>query len=201
MAGPFTLRLTFPRPRSCLSTFHLFQSGERRSVFFSESKPPQEDSRESKFQTRRPGEGTGCRQRIIRHCPCTIRDASRQSQPQRLLSSLNLGQLQIPNGEDAVKRAADLVKPGGFLIIDDVDLASMLHTGGPAVRRHASMMIELFKSRKADGEIGRKLGSIISATGYFPDIQVRKIAVPLSGAGASEQLRIQRLNLTEMHCT
>ncbi|KAJ7882150.1 S-adenosyl-L-methionine-dependent methyltransferase [Mycena leptocephala] len=93
--------------------------------------------------------------------------------------------LHIPNGEDAVKRAADLVKPGGFLIIDDVDLASMLHTGGPAVRRGASMMIEAFKSRKADGEIGRKLGSIISATGYFPDVQVRKIAVPLSGAGAT----------------
>ncbi|KAF8135874.1 S-adenosyl-L-methionine-dependent methyltransferase [Mycena galopus ATCC 62051] len=93
--------------------------------------------------------------------------------------------LHVPNGEDAVKRAAELVRPGGFLIIDDVDVASMLHTAGPAVRRGASMMIEVFKSRNADGEIGRRLGGIITSTGYFSDVHVRKIAVPFSGAGAS----------------
>ncbi|KAJ7751757.1 S-adenosyl-L-methionine-dependent methyltransferase [Mycena maculata] len=94
--------------------------------------------------------------------------------------------LHIPDGESAVKRAAELVKPGGLLIIDDIDLASMLRTGGPAIVQAASKMIELFKSRKADSEIGKRIGDVISSTGYFTDVHVRKTAVPFSGVGANE---------------
>ncbi|KAJ6548839.1 S-adenosyl-L-methionine-dependent methyltransferase [Mycena capillaripes] len=92
--------------------------------------------------------------------------------------------LHIPDGESAVKRAAELVKPGGLLIIDDIDIGSLLRTGGPALHQATSRMIELFKSRQADGEIGKRIGDILTSTGYFTEVHSRKITVPLSGIGA-----------------
>ncbi|KAJ6548804.1 S-adenosyl-L-methionine-dependent methyltransferase [Mycena capillaripes] len=94
--------------------------------------------------------------------------------------------LHIPEGESAVKRAAELVKPGGLLIIEDIDLASMLRSGDPAIHQAISGMIELFKSRKADGEIGKRIGDIMTSTGYFTDVHSRKITVPFSGTGAGK---------------
>lgn len=83
-----------------------------------------------------------------------------------------------------MRRTAKLVKPGGLLIIHDIDLASMLRTGGPATVQAISRTMEVFKSREADSEIGKKLGDILTCTGYFTDIHVRKATVPLSGIGA-----------------
>ncbi|KAJ6548806.1 S-adenosyl-L-methionine-dependent methyltransferase [Mycena capillaripes] len=94
--------------------------------------------------------------------------------------------VHVSNGESAVKRAAELVKPGGLLILEDADPSSMIRTGGHAVQQSMSKMLEIFRSHKADMELGRKLAGIVTSTGYFPDVRVRLIAVPFSGVGADD---------------
>ncbi|KAJ6533025.1 hypothetical protein B0H19DRAFT_1081216 [Mycena capillaripes] len=94
--------------------------------------------------------------------------------------------IHVPNGEDAVKRAAQLLKPGGLFLMEDLDFSSMVRTGSPSVQVIASNILRALSSRTADGELGRRLAGIITATGYFPHVNVHKIAVPLSGSGNNE---------------
>ncbi|KAJ7671465.1 S-adenosyl-L-methionine-dependent methyltransferase [Mycena polygramma] len=103
--------------------------------------------------------------------------------------------IHVPNGESAIKRAAALVKPGGLLILEDADITSMLRTGGKAAQEYTSRLIPVFESRKCDPELGRKLASIMTSTGYFPDVQVHKVAVPMSENGTEEGLNELGLGL------
>ncbi|KAF7345642.1 S-adenosyl-L-methionine-dependent methyltransferase [Mycena venus] len=92
----------------------------------------------------------------------------------------------VPNGEEAVKRAAQLVKPGGLLLMEDLDLGSLVSTGGPAVRRLALRIIEIWESRSVDAELGRKLAGIMASVESFPQVHVHKIAMPFAGTGSDE---------------
>ncbi|KAJ7040051.1 S-adenosyl-L-methionine-dependent methyltransferase [Mycena alexandri] len=94
----------------------------------------------------------------------------------------------VVNGEDAIRKAAQLVRSGGLMIIEDFDLNSMVQTGGPATCAFVKKVIELWASRKADAEIGRKLSGIIKSTGCFFDVQVRKVPAPLCGTGHGEPM-------------
>ncbi|KAJ7767631.1 S-adenosyl-L-methionine-dependent methyltransferase [Mycena metata] len=89
----------------------------------------------------------------------------------------------VVNGEDVIRRIAQLVKPGGLLIIEDVDLNSMVQTGGPATCAFVTKVIGVWAARKADAELGRKLSGIIKSTGCFVDVQVCKVSAPLCGSG------------------
>ncbi|KAJ7822851.1 S-adenosyl-L-methionine-dependent methyltransferase, partial [Mycena leptocephala] len=90
----------------------------------------------------------------------------------------------VSNGKDVIERAARLVRPGGLLLIEDLDISNLVSTGGPAVKRFISTLIQLATARGGDMEIGRKLEGIITSLGVFEDINVTKITVPLSGTGS-----------------
>ncbi|KAJ7893540.1 S-adenosyl-L-methionine-dependent methyltransferase [Mycena leptocephala] len=92
----------------------------------------------------------------------------------------------ISNGENTVKRAAQLVRPGGLLLMEDLDIGSLVRTGGCGVHQMVSKMLKVISSNAADGELGRKFEGIVTATGYFPQVHVHKIAIPLSGNGLHE---------------
>jgi 2-polyprenyl-3-methyl-5-hydroxy-6-metoxy-1,4-benzoquinol methylase len=95
--------------------------------------------------------------------------------------------IQISNGENTVKRAAQLVRPGGLLLMEDLDISSLVRTGGCGVHQMVSKMLKVISSNAADGELGRKFEGIVTAIGYFPQVHVHKIAIPLSGNGLREQ--------------
>ncbi|KAJ7925124.1 S-adenosyl-L-methionine-dependent methyltransferase [Mycena leptocephala] len=92
----------------------------------------------------------------------------------------------VPNGESAVKRVAQLVKPGGFFILEDMDAGSVARTGGHATQRFTVKILEVMRSRGADPELARKYGSIMTGIGYFPHVHVHERTVPFSGTGADE---------------
>lgn len=74
---------------------------------------------------------------------------------------------------------------------------SAAETGGPALQRSMSHSLQLWRSRAgADPELGRKLGDIITSTGYFPDVHVNKISVPLAGTGPGKHMQRYSLALT-----
>jgi len=93
----------------------------------------------------------------------------------------------VPNAEDVIKRAAQLLKLGGLLLLEESDKNSLVETGGPAFQRSMSTVLQRWQSRAgADPEVGRKLADIITSTGYFPDVHVNKIPVPFAGNGPDE---------------
>ncbi|KAJ7633137.1 S-adenosyl-L-methionine-dependent methyltransferase [Roridomyces roridus] len=96
--------------------------------------------------------------------------------------------INVPNAKDVIHKAARLVKPGGLLLLDDMDHKSTSDTGGPAVRRCIDKMMELWRMFGSDLEMGRKLQGILAETGWFSEIQVEKIAIPLGGCAHDERL-------------
>ncbi|KAJ7239498.1 hypothetical protein C8J57DRAFT_1528150 [Mycena rebaudengoi] len=92
----------------------------------------------------------------------------------------------VVNAKDVIARAARLVKPGGLLLLEDIDPQSMIETGGPAVRFLQSKLLEFSRSRGTDWEIGRKISGIMASLPCLQDVHVRKVSAPFSGAGADE---------------
>ncbi|KAJ7487035.1 S-adenosyl-L-methionine-dependent methyltransferase [Mycena latifolia] len=92
----------------------------------------------------------------------------------------------VPNGKDAIARAVSLVRPGGLLIMEDIDIKSWTENAGPMARRVLSRSVELLSARGADGELGRKLETIINSLGSSERVQVNKIIAPFSGTGSDD---------------
>ncbi|KAJ7310902.1 S-adenosyl-L-methionine-dependent methyltransferase [Mycena albidolilacea] len=92
----------------------------------------------------------------------------------------------VPNGENVAKRSAQLVKPGGLLLMEDIDVNCLVQTGGPATRLLASKVVEIWESRSADTDISRKYAGIITSMGYFPRVHAHKISMPFGGTSSDE---------------
>ncbi|KAJ7310934.1 S-adenosyl-L-methionine-dependent methyltransferase [Mycena albidolilacea] len=92
----------------------------------------------------------------------------------------------VPNGENVVKRSAQLVKPGGLLLIEDININCLVQTGGPATRLITSKVVEIWESRSADTDISRKYAGIMTSMGYFPRVHAHKILMPFDGTGSDE---------------
>ncbi|KAJ7816865.1 S-adenosyl-L-methionine-dependent methyltransferase [Mycena olivaceomarginata] len=95
--------------------------------------------------------------------------------------------MHVPNAKDVLERAAKLVKPGGWLLVEDLDMHSLVESGGPGVSQVITRYIELLQARGADAEIGRKLESMFKSTGSFSTIQAQRVAVPVCDDGSAPQ--------------
>ncbi|KAJ7224545.1 S-adenosyl-L-methionine-dependent methyltransferase [Mycena pura] len=89
----------------------------------------------------------------------------------------------VLNGKEVIERVARLVRPGGLLLMEDMDISNLVTTGGPAVAQVVSILMQLMRARGGDGEIGRKLEAIISSLRFFEDVHVTRITAPFSGTG------------------
>ncbi|KAJ7806686.1 hypothetical protein B0H14DRAFT_2381806, partial [Mycena olivaceomarginata] len=92
----------------------------------------------------------------------------------------------VPNGENIVKRSAQLAKPGGLLLIKDININCLVQTGGPATRLITSKVVEIWESRSADMDMSRKYAGIMTSMGYFPRVHGHKISMPFDGTGSGE---------------
>ncbi|KAJ7367707.1 S-adenosyl-L-methionine-dependent methyltransferase [Mycena albidolilacea] len=94
----------------------------------------------------------------------------------------------IPNAHDVLRRIAQqLVRPGGLLLIEDIDLLSYVGTG-PASRHYISMVKQMYDERGIDMEIGRKIPETVRALRDFPNVQFQKISLPFGGNGPDDSL-------------
>ncbi|KAJ7785173.1 S-adenosyl-L-methionine-dependent methyltransferase [Mycena maculata] len=94
----------------------------------------------------------------------------------------------VSHGREALLRAARFVKPGGLLLMEDIDLRSLAESGGPAVFRYISKMIEAWGTRGADTELGRKMEGILRTLEFFPDVHAERIAMPFAGTSADKAM-------------
>ncbi|KAJ7287021.1 S-adenosyl-L-methionine-dependent methyltransferase [Mycena rebaudengoi] len=87
--------------------------------------------------------------------------------------------LHIPDGKSVLEHAAKLVKPGGWLVVEDIDHRRIFESGGPGVSKVIGIWLEILKARGADGEIAQKVESIIENSGMFSGIhsQIATVSV------------------------
>ncbi|KAJ7617796.1 S-adenosyl-L-methionine-dependent methyltransferase [Roridomyces roridus] len=99
----------------------------------------------------------------------------------------------VNNAHNVISQAAQLIKPGGLLLIEDVDMNSLAETGGPSSLRCVSKMIKLWRERGADFEVARKLQEIVRSTGCFADVEVERINLPFGANTVRGDERQKRL--------
>ncbi|KAJ7457658.1 S-adenosyl-L-methionine-dependent methyltransferase [Mycena galericulata] len=93
--------------------------------------------------------------------------------------------MHVPGSQVVLERVAKLVKPGGWLVLEDLDMQSMMESGGPVVKEVIRIWRNILNSRGADGDIGRKMESIIEASGAFSELGTQKIAIPICIDGSA----------------
>ncbi|KAJ6615134.1 S-adenosyl-L-methionine-dependent methyltransferase, partial [Mycena sp. CBHHK59/15] len=91
--------------------------------------------------------------------------------------------MHLPNGHDTVLRATRLVKPGGWLLLDEFDTSSIVDTAGPATALLVAKFTEIMHARGADPTIGGKLEGILRGASLFTQVNVRRLECPLNGSG------------------
>jgi len=109
--------------------------------------------------------------------------------------------MHLVNGQDALRRASRLVKPGGLLLIEDADIVSFAESGGPATRRFIYKFKEIQDRLGVDVEFGKKVESIITSLGDFPEIQVKKLSMPFGGNGPDEAMNQLGLEIKKSFAT
>ncbi|KAJ7750771.1 S-adenosyl-L-methionine-dependent methyltransferase [Mycena olivaceomarginata] len=104
--------------------------------------------------------------------------------------------MHVPNAQDVLERAARLVKPGGWLVVEDLNLQRIIDTGGPVVSRAMAMWAGIVEARGADAHFGRKMESIIRNTELFSEIHAQKILIPLCNHNSAMARLAASFNLT-----
>ncbi|KAK7006243.1 S-adenosyl-L-methionine-dependent methyltransferase [Favolaschia claudopus] len=85
----------------------------------------------------------------------------------------------VPDAVDAVKRAAELVKPGGWLFLEDLDVSSAIESGGPIVSKLLTLWTDILAMDGVDTGFGRKIESAIRSTSMFSAIHTQTVPVPV----------------------
>ncbi|KAJ7493949.1 hypothetical protein FB451DRAFT_1215747 [Mycena latifolia] len=101
----------------------------------------------------------------------------------------------IQNARDTIARVARLVRPGGLLLLEDMDLSRLRETGAPTIHRIVSRFMESMVARGGDPEIGRKLEGIIGSLASFERVHADKITVPCSGTSPDHDPAANTLGL------
>ncbi|KAJ6587639.1 S-adenosyl-L-methionine-dependent methyltransferase [Mycena vulgaris] len=87
--------------------------------------------------------------------------------------------MHLPNVKDVMERAAKLVKPGGWVVFEDMNNRRVIETATPVVSRVMNLWAGIAEARGADAHIGKKMEAIVRDTGLFSEIHAKKIVMPL----------------------
>ncbi|KAI0666379.1 hypothetical protein C8Q78DRAFT_1108405 [Trametes maxima] len=93
--------------------------------------------------------------------------------------------IHVPGAEDVLRRAIDLIKPGGWLLVDEPDDYAQADGSpgglGPGTSAVLNGWKKVLESSGADPQFGSKLKGIVESTGAFNEVHVNKVIVPISG--------------------
>jgi hypothetical protein len=93
---------------------------------------------------------------------------------------------KVPNAKDVLERAAKLVKPGGWFVLEEVNIHAIVESGGPATSRVVALWSGILEARGADGDIGRKMEPIIKNTGSFSEVHTQRVPLPICNNGSGK---------------
>jgi len=100
--------------------------------------------------------------------------------------------IHLPNAQRVLERIARLVKPGGWLLLEEGTLPGDVTGDAPAVRAGFSLLRKYWESNGQIPEVGAKLESWLQQTGAFSEVNVHE-AIALVGNSESESAAAQNL--------
>ncbi|KZT04535.1 S-adenosyl-L-methionine-dependent methyltransferase [Laetiporus sulphureus 93-53] len=93
--------------------------------------------------------------------------------------------MHLANGPEALSRIVKLLKPGGWLLLEEPDDELLDHNGRNTGLAGASAFAQKFhnalRRRGADPVIGPKLAELLKRSYQFMEINVKLVTLPLSG--------------------
>jgi len=89
--------------------------------------------------------------------------------------------VHVPHFEDALKRAIEILNPGGWLLLDDGDNALHDDVELGAAKEWFHLWSEALKTKKTDISAVLNYERILKASGAFSEISIHKFIVPISG--------------------
>ncbi|EIM88710.1 S-adenosyl-L-methionine-dependent methyltransferase [Stereum hirsutum FP-91666 SS1] len=91
--------------------------------------------------------------------------------------------LHLPHAHAIIPRLIELVKPGGYLLIEDVDLTGDYSGFGPGMRRcMTSAFLGYMRSQGQDPAFGSHIWGCLKKSSAFDKIQMDHAMVPLNPA-------------------
>jgi hypothetical protein len=106
---------------------------------------------------------------------------------QRALTHWGSHPPQLPNPERALERIARLVKPGGWLLAEEVTTTGDVTGDAPAVRTAIGLVCKAWESNGQDPLVGEKLESWVRQTGSFGEVNVHEVVLPLGNHRSSDE--------------
>ncbi|KAJ6584518.1 hypothetical protein B0H19DRAFT_926677, partial [Mycena capillaripes] len=65
--------------------------------------------------------------------------------------------IHVPHATGVIECVENLVRPGGWLVLEDLDLSSTIEGAGPGVKGFIIRWNRILEERGADGDIGKKM--------------------------------------------
>jgi SAM-dependent methyltransferase len=92
-------------------------------------------------------------------------------------SSYDTNPSQLPRFEEVLKRTMQLVKPGGWLLLDDNESRFRDGPGQDVARK---IIQEFQERRNINPRVASAFQGIIESSGLFSEVNVRKVVIPFS---------------------
>ncbi|EJF60557.1 S-adenosyl-L-methionine-dependent methyltransferase, partial [Dichomitus squalens LYAD-421 SS1] len=92
--------------------------------------------------------------------------------------------MHVPGAREILRRAVQLLKPGGWIVVEDPDDSHMVDHGkplGPGMGAFVGAWLNILRSRGAEPCFGRYLESELKAIHSLAEVNVRKVTIPISG--------------------
>lgn len=100
--------------------------------------------------------------------------------------------MHVPNASDVLRRALELVRPGGWIIVEDPDLSQFMdetiQAAPPAAARFMDAMHATMRARDIDYSIGAKLEGMLRAHAELEEVNTSKAVMPMSGQSSDPAL-------------
>ncbi|KAF8590985.1 S-adenosyl-L-methionine-dependent methyltransferase [Ramaria rubella] len=97
--------------------------------------------------------------------------------------------IHLPNWEKVLSRVIELIKPGGWLLLEDVEAALYAEGGvAPNLKAYWERIHELRRERGIDAFAAVKYEKTLQASNSFSEIHVHKVTVPFSGNSGDPKL-------------
>ena len=90
----------------------------------------------------------------------------------------------MPGAREVLRRAVGLLKPGGWIIVEDPDDSNMVDGGkplGPGMGAFVGAWLDIVRSRGAEPCFGRFLEDELKAIDSLVEVNVKKVTIPISG--------------------
>nr|A0A384XC21.1 RecName: Full=Methyltransferase str2; AltName: Full=Strobilurin A biosynthesis cluster protein r2 [Strobilurus tenacellus]ATV82112.1 S-adomet dependent methyltransferase 1 [Strobilurus tenacellus] len=104
----------------------------------------------------------------------------------------------LPDGHSVLKRIIDLVAPGGWLLIDDIDWAEAFEglDKAPGIKRGLTALVRSMEAEAGDPHYGKTLKPYLEASKELSEVHVREVELPVNPipedpalAGLSQMMR------------